>query len=251
MRIGLRSAPHSKSWAIGKRDGRECNRHANYPSLCADCLGGAVAEAARCDENAWWCEMKGSELLEQEVARQLRARGHQVFIADKSQRLGYPAPVGEEQCKIAMREMWSHNLDVSLSIHTNSAGETSRAIQALWPTTRNAQQKRCIDLCNHLVSGIQNHYSYLVKARLYSSYEGNMAPCPHSYLEVDYANSNPDAARDFLRNYKEYAAGIVEGLESWWVSEGHSLPEQKPADNSTLISRLTSLITRIKKLKEK
>ena len=78
-----------------------------------------------------------------------------------------------------------------------------------------------------------------------------MAPCPHSYLEVDYGNSNPDAARDFLRHYKEYATAIVEGLEAWWVSEGHSLPNTSPADNSALISRLKSLITRIKKLKEK
>ena len=69
MRIGLRGAPHSKSWAIGKRDGRECNRHANNPSLCAGCLRGSVAEAERCDENAWWCEMKAAELLEQEVAQ--------------------------------------------------------------------------------------------------------------------------------------------------------------------------------------
>lgn len=52
MRIGLRGAPHSKSWAIGKRDGHECNRHANNPSLCAGCLRGSVAEAERCDENA-------------------------------------------------------------------------------------------------------------------------------------------------------------------------------------------------------
>lgn len=254
MRIGLRGAPHSKSWAIGKRDGHECNRHANNPSLCAGCLRGSVAEAERCDENAWWCEMKASELLEQEVAQQLRVRGHQVFIADKSQRLGYPAPVGDEQCKVAMREMWSNGLDVSLSIHTNSARADSRGIQCMWPTTRNPKWKQCIHLCEHLMIAFKRHYNYMVRARFYSSYEGNMAPCPHSYLEVDYGNSNPDAARDFLRHYKEYATAIVEGLEAWWVSEGHSLPNQKPApptDSSALISRLKSLITRIKKLKEK
>lgn len=235
MRIGLRGAPHNKSWSIGTTDiasvHRVCTLRINETgqAVCAaTCCLNSAEEAARIAEDVPWCEMKAAEVLEQALCRVLVERGHEVFIAPKKYRLGYPSSKATQNTKDAMKELWTHDLDVALAIHTNSASKTSRAFQAMYPTDRNAKQDESEDLCTEICEMVvRSGYPHYTRVREYSSYEGNMAPCAHAYLEVDYGNSNPDAARDFLRHIDDYARDIADGIESWWTEKGGELPKQE------------------------
>lgn len=228
MKISIRPAPHSKRCAI---DGRKsCDLYQNHQEKCA----------THCTKDMC-CEMKHCWLVGEALEKELTARGHTVYMADKKYRKRYPSEKATQSTRDAMAALNAHNPDVHLAIHTNANGnENVRGIQAMYPLARHGERaKRSQQLCKAIISALAPIYDAKLSTREYAAIETSSCPGAGCYLELGYGNTNMADAQFVHEHPLEIAAAIADGIEAWWQAEGHSLPQKNT--EKTLEERVQAL----------
>ena len=231
MKVSIRPAPHSKGCAVAGRTW--CDRYNDQPERCeTECPPG------------YCCEMKHCWKVGEALEKELTARGHTVYMANKKYRLGAPSDVAAQNTKLAMAELNAHNPDLHIAIHTNANGNASvRGVQAMYPPACYGKRtERSKALCKAIAVAMEPIYDGKVKTREYSATETNTCPGAGCYLELGYGNTNPQDARWVHEHPAEIAKALADGMEAWWKSEGHDLPQQSiPPKEKTLEERVAAL----------
>ena len=230
MKISIRPAPHANRCAADKRNS-SCGKFNNQSHRCeAECPAG------------YCCEMKHCWVIGEMLEKELIARGHTVYMANKAYRLGSPQSKAAENTRLAMAELNAHKPDVHIAIHTNANGNPNvRGLQAMYPPARYGERtERSKALCKQIADAFRPIYDAKIWTREYSATETNTCPGAGCYLELGYANTNKADAQWVHENPEAIARAIADGLESWWKSEGHDLPAAAPAEK-TLEERVAAL----------
>ena len=219
MKITIRPAPHSKSCAHSGNG--FCSKFKNQPERCeTECPAG------------WCCEMKHCWELGEKLRDILIARGHEVMMANKKYRKGYPESKANENMKLAIEELMAWNPDVHMAIHTNSASSGVTGVRIGYPAVSNnrGEEARC-ERSYLLAYDIAQenkkiyHTPDKVKTCTYNFYELNKPTCTAVYIEGCFANSNKKDAEWWHNNMEAIAKSYADGIEKWWLNEGHSLPD--------------------------
>jgi len=238
MKISIRPAPHANPCALDKRKSG-CGKFNNESHRCEkECPAGCC------------CEMKHCWQVGEALERELVARGHTVFMANKKYRLGAPQETAAQNTRLAMAELNAHKPDLHIAIHTNANGNAStRGVQAMYPPARYGERtERSKALCREIAAAIQGIYDGRTWTREYSAIETNTCPGAGCYLELGYGNTNVQDARFVHDHPQEIARAIADGMEAWWKSEGKPLPETpatgtpvSPEKEKTLEERVAAL----------
>lgn len=209
MKISIRPAPHSKGCAV---DGRSsCDLYQNHQEKCA-----TLCKETMC------CEMKHCWELGEALRDILIARGHDVKMADKKYRKGWPSSKASQNTRDAMAELMAWSPDVHIAIHTNAAGKTVTGVRIGYPDiTNNAGEKARVDESRRLAEMIVRHNAPVyhtpsnVKTTTYNFSELNSPTCPAIYIEACYANTNLQDARWLHDNIEAIARSYADGIEAW------------------------------------
>lgn len=220
MKISIRPAPHSKGCAV---DGRSsCDLYQNHQEKCA-----TLCKEFMC------CEMKHCWQVGEALRDILIARGHEVKMADKKYRKGWPSEKASQHTKAAMAELMSWSPDVHVAIHTNAAGKTVTGVRIGYPDiTNNAGEKVRVAESKRLAEMIVRHNAPVyhtpsnVKTTTYNFSELNSPKCPAVYIEACYANTNLQDARWLHDNIEAIARSYADGIEAW----GGMATEEKEDD---------------------
>ena len=221
MKISIRPAPHSKSCAWGKNKSW-CSKFDNQPLRCeTECPDG------------WCCEMKHCWDVGVKLRDILIARGHEVKMADKKFRKGWPSSKASEETKLAMAELLAWGPDVHIAIHTNSFDDVVTGVRIGYPdiaynkgeNTRVAESKR---LAEAIVAENKKiyHTPSKVITTTYNFYELNKPDCPAVYIEGCFANSAKKDADWWHDNMDAIALAYADGIEAW----GGKATEEKEDD---------------------
>ena len=230
MKISIRPAPHSKSCAI---DGRKsCDLYQNHQDKCA----------ANCREDMC-CEMKHCWIIGEALEKELIRRGHTVYMADKKYRKRWPDAKAAQATKDAMAALNRHNPDMHLAIHTNANGNKNvRGIQAMYPAAKHGERaERSKMLCACIAKAFEPIYDAKISTREYVATETATCPGAGCYLELGYGNTNVADAKFVHEHPQEIARAIADGIECWWKSEGHALPQVAAPAEKTLEERVKAL----------
>lgn len=231
MKISIRPAPHSKGCAI---DGRNsCDLYQNHQDQCA----------LKCTKDMC-CEMKHCWLVGEALEKELTARGHTVYMANKKYRKRWPSAKATQATKDAMAELNAHKPDLHLAIHTNAnSNKNVRGIQAMYPAaTHGERAKKSKRLCQAIITALKPIYDAKLSTREYIATETATCPGAGCYLELGYGNTNKADAQFVHDHPKEIAAAIADGIEAWWKAEGNSLPVAPAAPaKKTLEERVQAL----------
>ena len=220
MKISIRPAPHSKSCAI---DGRKsCDLYQNHQEKCAEMCTDAMC-----------CEMKHCWKIGEALEKELLARGHTVYMADKKYRKRWPESKAAQSTRNAMAELNRHAPDLHLAIHTNANGNKNvRGIQAMYPAAKHGERARKSQrLCEAIIAALAPIYDAKLSTREYVAIETASCPGTGCYLELGYGNTSIEDARFVHEHPQEIAVAIADGMEAWWLSEGGSLPKTHPTKN--------------------
>lgn len=220
MKISIRPAPHSKGCAV---DGRSsCDLYQNHQEKCA-----TLCKETMC------CEMKHCWELGEALRDILIARGHEVKMADKKFRKGWPSSKASQNTRDAMAELMAWAPDVHIAIHTNAAGKTVTGVRIGYPDiTNNAGEKARVAESKRLAEMIVRHNAPVyhtpenVQTTTYNFSELNSPKCPAVYIEACYANTNLQDARWLHDNIEAIARSYADGIEAW----GDKATEEKEDD---------------------
>lgn len=229
MKISIRPAPHSKGCAV---DGRNsCDLYQNHQDKCA----------SQCKESMC-CEMKHCWQVGEALEKELTARGHTVYMADKKYRKRWPDKKAAQATKDAMAALNKHNPDLHLAIHTNAnSNKNVRGIQAMYPAaTHGERAKRSQRLCKAIIDALGTVYDAKLSTREYIATETATCPGAGCYLELGYGNTNKADARFVHEHPREIARAIADGIERWWLDEGNTLPVAA-SPQKTLEERVAAL----------
>ena len=188
------------------------------------------------------CEMKHCWQVGEALEKELTVRGHTVYMADKKFRKRYPSDKAEQSTRDAMAALNAHNPDMHLAIHTNANGnENVRGIQAMYPAARHGERaQRSQRLCQAIINALGKIYDAKLSTREYVATETAACPGAGCYLELGYGNTNKADAQFVHERAPEIAAAIADGIEAWWIAEGHALPDKNPPQK-TLEERVQAL----------
>lgn len=209
MKITIRPAPHSKGCAI---DGRSsCDLYQNHQEKCAE-----LCKPDMC------CEMKHCWMMGEKLRDVLIARGHEVRMADKKYRKGWPSEKASQHTKAAMAELMAWKPDLHIAIHTNAAGASVQGVRIGYPdiaynsgeTERVANSKRLAELVAQQNARVY-HTPSNVKTTTYNFSELNSPTCPAIYIEGCYANTNKVDAEWWHNNMDAIATSYADGIEAW------------------------------------
>ena len=229
MKISIRPAPHSKRCAL---DGRKsCDLYQNHQEKCAE-----LCQPDMC------CEMKHCWQVGEALEKELAARGHTVYMADKKYRKHYPSDKAAQSTRDAMAALNAHNPDLHLAIHTNANGnENVRGIQAMYPAAKHGERaQKSQRLCQAIIDALGKIYDAKLSTREYVATETAACPGAGCYLELGYGNTNKEDAQFVHERAPEIASAIADGIEAWWMAEGHALPDRNPP-KKTLEERVQAL----------
>ncbi len=221
MKISIRPAPHSKSCAA---DGRKsCDLYQNHQEKCQE----------KCTDSMC-CEMKHCWQIGEALEKELTARGHTVYMADKKYRKRWPDKKAAQATKDAMAALNKHNPDLHLAIHTNANGNKNvRGIQAMYPAAKHGERAlRSKHLCQCIIDALSTIYDAKLSTREYIATETATCPGAGCYLELGYGNTNKADAQFVHERAPEIAVAIADGIEAWWSAEGHPLPDKNPPQKS-------------------
>lgn len=209
MKITIRPAPHSKGCAV---DGRSsCGLYQNHPEKCE----------TQCTPDMC-CEMKHCWEVGEKLRDILIARGHEVMMADKKYRKGWPESKASQNTKDAMAELMAWGPDVHIAIHTNAAGASVTGVRIGYPdiaynkgeNERIAESKRLAELIVKHNAPVY-HTPSKVLTTTYNFGELNSPTCPAVYIEGCYANTNKQDAEWWHGNMDAIAKSYADGIEAW------------------------------------
>lgn len=209
MKITIRPAPHSKGCAV---DGRSsCDLYQNHQEKCAE-----LCTHDMC------CEMKHCWMVGEKLRDILIARGHDVRMADKKYRKGWPSEKASKNTKDAMAELMAWKPDLHIAIHTNAAGASVMGVRIGYPDIAyNSGEKERVAESKRLAELVAQHNARVyhtpsnVKTTTYNFSELNSPTCPAIYIEGCYANTNKKDAEWWHNNMDAIATSYADGIEAW------------------------------------
>lgn len=179
------------------------------------------------------CEMKHCWELGEALRDILIARGHDVKMADKKYRKGWPSEKASQHTKAAMAELMSWKPDLHIAIHTNAAGASVMGVRIGYPDIAyNSGEKERVSESKRLAELVATHNARVyhtpsnVKTTTYNFSELNSPTCPAIYIEACYANTNLQDARWLHDNIEAIARSYADGIEAW----GGKATEEKEDD---------------------
>lgn len=236
MKVSIRPAPHSKTCAISDRK-KSCGKFQDQSHRCeTECPAG------------YCCEMKHCWEVGEKLRDILLSRGHQVMMANKKYRKGSTDKIASDNTEKAMDELMAWKPDVHVAIHTNSSSKTtSYGIRIGYPQKRYGSVQERLDASKRLAEcvvaeekKIYHSPGYVSSTDSYNFTELNVPKCPAIYIEGCFANSNEKDAKWWHENMDAIAKSYADALETWWVGEGHTLP-QTQTEEKTLEERVAAL----------